>query len=363
MASTANTQNALLRLLRHGLGAEDEALFSVDDWEEVSVVAQRQGILPIVFDGYAKLSALGSPAATLPSPIKKQWIANAYGTENRFVVQKKAACEMSSIFANNQIRTYVLKGLIFSECYSRPYHRFSADMDCFLTSEQGIDTDVWELGNVLMEQNKYQVSRGYYKNSTFYMPGLMVENHKFLTPFRGNWRLKKLEILLQQMIRLDKGLDKMDGTELYRPPTMVSAMFLIEHSFSHFLHEGLNLRHYTDWMMFRQYHENDIDWPELNRYVDVFGFRPFYDAYTHVGECIMGQRESASLSIPEKRMMDSIWEGLDLHDTIRGIRGKLNLVGDTLRAAWKYRYFSPISMPRALWIQVKGFLFMKHPKL
>ena len=363
MASTVNTKDAVIRLLRLGLGVEDDAFFSVDDWEEVSLVALQQCIQPIVFDGYAKLSGLKSPVATLPSPIKKQWIVNAYGTENRFVVQKKVACEMAAIFANNQIRTYVLKGLIFSECYPKPNHRYSADMDCFLTSAQGNGADVWELGNALMEQNKYRVSRGYYKNSTFHMPGLMVENHKFLTPFRGNRRLKKLETLLQQMIRSDKGLDIMEGTDLYRPPTVVSALFLIEHSFSHFLHEGLNLRHYTDWMMFRQYHENDIDWPELNRYVNEFGLRPFYDAYTHVGECIMGQRVPASLSIPEKKMMDSIWEGLDLHETLRGIKGKLNLIGNTFRAAWKYRYFSPISMPRALWIQVKGFLFMKNPEL
>jgi len=37
-----------------------------------------------------------------------------------------------------------------------------------------------------------------------------------------------------------------EGTWLYRPPVVVSALFLIEHAYSHFLHEGLTWRHVLD---------------------------------------------------------------------------------------------------------------------
>jgi hypothetical protein len=62
-------------------------------------------------------------------------------------------------------------------------------------------------------------------------------------------------------------------------------------------------------------------------------------------------------------MLEDVWAELDLHDTVKGIKGKLALVGNTWRARWKYHYFSEISMLHALWIQVKGFLFIKEPKL
>ena len=62
-------------------------------------------------------------------------------------------------------------------------------------------------------------------------------------------------------------------------------------------------------------------------------------------------------------MMDSVWAGLDLHEGVRGVVGKLKLAGNTLRAAWKYRAFSPISMVKALWIQAKGVLFEKNPTI
>lgn len=66
-----------------------------------------------------------------------------------------------------------------------------------------------------------------------------MENHQFMVPFRGNRTLKNLEIFLQSMMLNDKGVDRFEGTWLYRPPVMVSALFLIEHAYSHFLHEGL----------------------------------------------------------------------------------------------------------------------------
>lgn len=357
-----NSQEIVLHLLRIGLGAED-SIPTVSDWDSVYDLATEQCVLAIVFDGYVKKYDAGEEIPQIPVPIKKKWIGASFNVETNFTVQEKAASDMATVFARNQIRTYVLKGYIVAECYPIPEHRRSVDMDCFLVPETGQDFDAWERGNALVEKNGFHVSRSFYKNSTFALSGLTVENHIYLTPFRGNRRLKKLEVLLQSLIRSDDGKDKIEGSELYRPPVMASALFLVEHAFSHFLHEGLNLRHITDWMMFRRYHQKDIDWTLFNQYVDEFGFRRFYDAYLHVGEYVMGKRLYSELSSKEQRMMDSVWGGLDLHDTIKGFRGKLNLVGNTLRASWKYRYFSPISMLHALWIQVKGFLFIKHPSL
>lgn len=62
-------------------------------------------------------------------------------------------------------------------------------------------------------------------------------------------------------------------------------------------------------------------------------------------------------------MMEDIWAPLDVHETVIGVRGKLALVGNTWRARWKYRFFTDISWHRALWIQVKGYLFEKEPKI
>lgn len=145
---------------------------------------------------------------------------------------------------------------------------------------------------------------------------------------------------------------------------MVSALFLIEHVYSHFLHEGLTWRMVIDWVMFRKIHQKEIDWMTFEALVDEFGFRKFYDSYTCLGEYLNGEiQEFNGLSVQDRRMLEDVWAPLDLHETLLGAKGKLALAGNTFRARWRYHYFTDMNWMKALWIQVKGLLFEKHPEL
>lgn len=256
---------------------------------------------------------------------------------------------MAELFRKNYIRTYVLKGDVVAECYPKPEHRVSSDMDCILLPSKG-NFNAWELGNDLINANGFETCVSFYKDSAFYLPDLTVENHKFMTPFRGNKRLKHLEIFLQGLLKEDRGEDRFEGTWLYRPPVMMTALFLIEHAYSHFLHEGLTWRHVLDWMMFSRKHREDLNWDVFETLVDEFGFGKFYDSYYRLGRYALGEISETDLSKNDKRMLEDIWAPLDLHETLHGVKGKLALAGNTWRARWKYHYFSEISMPHALWI-------------
>ena len=98
-------------------------------------------------------------------------------------------------------------------------------------------------------------------------------------------------------------------------------------------------------------------------YIDDFGFRRFYESFYKLGKYLIGEVNESVLSKVDKRMLEDVWAPLDTHETDIGFRGKLSLAGSTWRARWKYRYFSPISMVHALWIQVVGVLFQKNPRL
>ncbi len=165
------------------------------------------------------------------------------------------------------------------------------------------------------------------------------------------------------MMKDDKGEDRFEGTCLYRPPIMVTALFLIEHAYSHFLHEGLTWRHVLDWMLFSRKHKKEIDWYLLGAMIDEFGFRKFYDSYYKIGKYLLGEVPENDLTKKDNRMLDDVWNDLDLHESDHGLKGKLTLAGNTWRARWKYRFFSEISMIHALWIQTKGVLFIRNPKL
>lgn len=362
-------RDLFLQIVRLGIGASSEiSLPDYVDWPMLQAIAEQQGLVGVALDGIDKLPLDRRP--------KKQdilqWIGVTLQYETQNAIQQKAATEMALIFHNYAIRTYVLKGEVVAECYPNPIHRFSVDMDCFLTKEfkssrvqkvQDDSWDAWSLGNDLIKAQGFEVNFDYYKNSTFLLPGLTVENHRYMVPFRGNKKLTKLEILLQSYMQQDKGEDKIEGTYLYRPPVMVSALFLIEHAYSHFLHEGLTWRMVLDWVLFSRKHRNELDWNSLDALIDEFGFRKFYDSFLRLGKYLVGEIDGSTLNLRDKRMFEDVWADLDVHETVQGIKGKLALVGNTWRARWKYHYFAEISWLQALWIQVKGFMFIKDPKL
>lgn len=347
-----------LTLIRLGIGQDVLLTFDDINWTFIRLQSQLQDHNSVVYDGVERLPQVFRP----PFTTWLRWIGEVQLEEARYNQQWCEACKMAQLFQQNGIRTFVLKGNVVSECYPKPEHRFSADFDCFLLPDDG-STDVWERGNQLVEGIGYKVERQYYKNSKFLFSGLIVENHRYFTPFRGNKRLKALEGLLQTMIRQDGELDCFDGSCLYRPPVVLSALFFIEHAYSHFLHEGLTWRHVLDWVLFHRKHECEISENELNDYLDEFGLNRFFDSYNKLGRYLLGSVADEDLNDVDKKMLADIWAPRDLHVTVDGFKGKIALVGNTLRARWKYHYFSEISMPHALWIQVRGYLFDRNPKL
>ena len=346
---------AFLSLAKLGVG-HSAVVFPVDvDWNAVLTLASQQGLLSVIIDGIEHLPVDKRP----PKKVLVPWAGLMIQDEAQSALQRKTAGEMASLFHGNGVRTYVLKGDVVAECYPNPAYRLSSDMDCFLLPESG-DFDAWALGNELIKAKGFETGVGFYKNSTFHLPGLMVENHRFLTPFRGNERLKRLELLLQASLRADKGEDRFDGTWLYRPPVLVSALFLIEHAYSHFLHEGLTWRMVLDWVLFCRRHWAGIDWPDFEARIDEFGFRRFYDSFQKLGRYLLGEVAEGDLCEADRLMLADVWADLDLHETLHGVKGKLALAGNTWRARWKYEHFTDMTWVRALWIQAKGVLFERQ---
>ena len=355
---------AFLSLIRAGV-AHNVAHTLPDqiDWPAIQAIAAEHGLIGILLDGLGFIMGVcPKQGYDKGSMQKKLWIARVLQQEQQYAMQQIEASKIAVIFNRHSIRTYVLKGFVVAECYPIPSHRLSSDLDCFLLPAVG-EEDVWEKGNRLIEEAGYKVDRSFYKNSTFYLPGLSVENHRFMTPFRGNKNLKRLESLLQELIFKDKGDDRFESTYLCRPPVIVSALFLVEHAYSHFLHEGLIWRHILDWMMFSEKHKGEIEWTAFDAFVDNFGMRRFYDSFCNLGRYLLGEVTEEDLNARDKMMLADVWAPLDLHETLSGVKGKLALAGNTWRARWKYRYFTNISWLHALWIQVKGFIFIPHPDL
>lgn len=358
---TADLKETFLTLVRLGIGHNTSLPAGEIEWEAIEALAERHGLLGVIVDGVQKLPE----NQRSPQLIWLRWVGKVVQNEAQYAAQQKASTELAWMFHNNGIRAYVLKGAIVAECYPKPSCRLSADFDCFLVNENQNENEnnVWEIGNQVIENAGFEVKRNFYKNSTIYLPDLMVENHRYMVPFRGNERLRRLEVMLQGILKSDKGEDRFTDTWLYRPPVMVTALFLIEHAYSHFLHEGLTWKMVLDWLLFSRKHKDEIEWNALDEQIDEYGFRRFYDSYNRLGQYLLGEIDEVGLSELDKWMLKDVWSDLTLPASGSGLKNKLSIARNTMQARWKYSYFTEISMLQALLIQVKGFLFMKNPTL
>ena len=355
----------LLELIRLGILTEDveSPSFSDVDWDVVLKESFQQGVGEIACDGIKRINKIQKEGATVPRKIFLRWVGQTIQHERRYNEQLLAAQRMGAWMADKGIKTVVLKGFTVAECYPIPSHRYSSDMDCFLL-KVGEHFAAWEDGNRVVEAHGIEVERKYYKNSAFDVDELHVENHKFITPFRGNKTLRKFETFLQTMMLDETLLTKFDGMELYKPSPLFSALFLMEHAYSHFLHEEISLRHVLDWALFRRAHRVDVDWDRFGACCKEYGFDRFGGSMTRVGEFVLGEREEEMLSAIDRRLLESIWDGERMEiDKSKFWTSRLTLIRKTLQSGWKYRAFSNITMIEAILIQVWGFLFERNPQL
>lgn len=359
-------RETLLCLIRSAVLPECQAIPSNEsiDWRGLIDEAERQGVAVIASDGLQRLYDSGLYVAHDDKALrlmKASWFGETITYEQRYARQLADAEKLGRVWAKAGIRTIVLKGFTVSACYPYPSHRFCADFDCFLVKD-GEHMNAYEDGNRVMEGLGIQVNRDHYKNSAFDFRGLRVENHKFCSQFRGNKQLLRLEKLLQG--ELLAGAESSIGeTGLFAPPPMFSALFMVVHAYFHFLHEGLNLRHALDWVMFRRFHATDVDWKVIDDRCREFGFSRFLSSLDAIGEYVLGAKPLEDLTTNDRRLLEDMWKGPVLHGKRRGLGLRFSIADHTLRAAWKYRLFSPISMVHALWIQIKGYFFIKHPTL
>ena len=156
---------SFIQLVRLGVGTLNNGDIPKGlDWILLKALADEQGLSAVVIDGVEQLPESIRPTKDL----LLQWIGETLQDESQNAVQQKAAIEMANLFHSNSIKTYVLKGVVIAECYPKPSHRVSVDMDCYLIPSAG-EFDAWSLGNDLIKGKGFTVDTDFYKNSTFHL--------------------------------------------------------------------------------------------------------------------------------------------------------------------------------------------------
>ena len=366
---------ALFKLLRIAFGTEAEASVPEGvDWPALVAFATKQGVAAMAYDGLTKCYE-ANPGLVLPldrelKQTKYDWFGAVLNVEVQCEKQWKAVTELGEKFRAIGLKTLVLKGFSVGECYPVPQHRYSCDFDCFLMGAGTVtDRSAFEQGNLAMEAEGVEVKRSFYKHSSFHFKGTNVENHQFLTGWRGSARWKRFELELESMLEGEgalRPLDSLSGhsgdVDLLVGPPLFNALFLTRHAHQHFLiQEGITLRHVCDWAMFLKCYRSEFDWDEFMSICSRYGLSRFVESMTRVAGYVCGGADAPiSLTPIDRRLLD---DTLSLNNDSGEKRNRIGIAIGILRSGWKFRKFSDETRLGCLLRYVTGFFFDRKPRL
>ena len=331
----------LSTLLRVAIGAECAERVNVGgvSWQAVYAMARKQGVLAVAFDGLSKIFEHDKEfAKAFPMSLKLQWINATCSIEQRYESSKAVCSELVDRWAEQNIKTLCLKGLAFSTYYPQPNHRECGDFDCYLY-------DDYDRGNAIAKQFGAKVDDEWYKHSEIIYRKVMIENHRFIVAVRNGKKTRKLHNLLDNIARTEERKPIFD-TRIEMPSAMFNALFMNHHSLTHFLSEGIRLRHILDWALFLAKEQDNLDWERFYALCEEFEMRAFVDCSTAVAIKVFNIDITNPKIVVEspytERVLDSILNDDDavFSQSVGKWRTRLMLVRNLFASKWKYEAFA-----------------------
>ena len=287
-------QKIFFDFLRFCIGSVEEIPESLNeaDWKELYVIAQKQALVGILFDGIQRLP---SSDVGISRDLLLQWMAQCKMLEKANVRLNDAAIQVSEWFRKKGFRTYILKGQGNALLYPNGLHRTPGDVDIWV---EGGDKRVISFVRSISPHEKacyHHIEFPSYK-------GVEVEVHyrpSFLLCFWHNHRLQKYyERVKEEQFSHRVMLGKQG--EIAIPTVEFNLIFQLTHIYAHLMNEGIGLRQLLDYY-FVLLHADIKNVVELQRNLKHFGLWKFAGAIMYIMQEVFGMPASRLIVPPNEK--------------------------------------------------------------
>ncbi len=232
---------AFFDFLRFCIGSAKEipSTLKEADWKELYVIAQKQCLVGVLFDGIKKLPA---EHVGMEKELLLQWMAESQMLEKANVRLNDAAIQVSEWFRKKGFRTCILKGQGNALMYPNPYSRTPGDIDIWV---EGGDKRVISFVRSISPHEKacyHHIEFPSYK-------GVEVEVHyrpSFLLCFWHNRKLQKYYERVKEEQFSHRVMLGEQG-EIAIPTVKFNLIFQLTHIYAHLMNEGIGLRQLLDY--------------------------------------------------------------------------------------------------------------------
>lgn len=230
-------EKAFFSLLRAGLWGivPDPALFvsfSEMQWQALLVLAQKQAVLGIIYEGVSHL-----PKELMPNQqllLRLYVFSEQIRKSNAKIIA--VAQEVSGWFEEAGLEPIILKGMSVGAFYSEPDLRQPGDIDLFFHRDYEKVVEIVQRRGISVELDT--------NHDKFWYQGVLIELHS--QPFRPLYPIPDLDLS-----------PAWQETAIGRFRVLnikANALLLLLHPAKHFMKEGLGLRQICDWAVFLKYY-------------------------------------------------------------------------------------------------------------
>ena len=359
-----NAAIILLQLLSIAINRKCFILDDNVDWRNVLILAQKQGVRGLAFEALELLKQENAECGSFPDRTTlMQWYVQTAFVEKKIAQHVALAKDVVELWKQHGIKTVVFKGLAHSCYYPKPEHREFGDFDCYLIDAYG--ECAYRQGNEVARKKGMMVDDSWYKHSHIAYKKLTIENHQYFTSARRGGTDLALHKYIVEAIGNGSKLERLDGTEIYVLPVEAEGLFMLYHSLTHFLVEGINLRHFVDWACWIKTNQNKLEWTEFYSLCQRFRLDGFADvlntiAVKYLGVELNDKRIFVDSEFAERTIESALYDDTSIYNRGKGQwYQRLHVIGNAFRYTWKYRDVAHYSMIGYVWQFVYGFLRRK----
>lgn len=360
-----NAAIILLQLLSIAINRKSFIVDDNVDWRNVLLLAQKQGVRGLAYEALELLKQENEACTCFPERTTlMQWYAQTLYVEKKIAQHVDLAKDVVELWKRNGIKTIVFKGLAHSRYYPKPEHREFGDFDCYLIDAYG--ECAYRQGNEVARKKGLMVDDGWYKHSHIAYKKLTIENHQYFTSARRGGTDLALHKYIVEAIGNGNKLERLDGTEIYVLPVEAEGLFMLYHSLTHFLVEGINLRHFVDWACWIKANQGKLEWSEFYSLCKRFRLDGFADvlntiAVKYLGVELHDKSIFANSEFAERTIDSALFDDSSIYNRGKGQwYERLHVIGNAFRYSWKFRDVAHYSMIGYVWQFVYGFLRRKE---
>lgn len=348
------TEKRLFTLLRLALWRRDENTGIFDgiteaEWSEIYAAALAQGVLAIAFDG-----AMMLPEEVQPDLDNKiQWGYNVEHIENVYRHQIDTASKLTRLFADNGIRTMIMKGISVARYYPVPSHRQFGDIDVYLMGD-------YAKGNEIIAAKGIPIKYEYFVHSEFRFNGVNVENHELFVNADVN---KTGAYVQRELSRLASDVRPHPVVEgAFVPSPEFDALFLTRHATWHYARECIRLRDLCDWALFLHHETNGMDKSEVIRMLRESGLERYASIITSICRKYLGLDKTLPFAAEYGELSERVkndimtFENPDKFKNIGFFRVIYRKLQNRINRKWCYDLVVPDSYYGNILYSIKNYL-------